>query len=373
MQQRAAAEITDQVNEVGARIREVATRRRGRLSRDLAQLEAAAGAAPSADTLVPRAARDAARRGVQHAESLFAMARGRGSDVRQRDALSAPHVDQRLPPLAVLVAALVLALCGRFGWSLASEVRRPTIGSAREAERAAGAPVLAIARAAAASRTRGGIDPFRMLYLALTATGTKMRTVTIGGHERGVIATVAARLASAAAGDARATMVVDADAEGSSLGGYYHLGPEPGFTDAVAGVHLWRDVTHSVGASEGLTIDVVTGGAIRRDEPDRETLNSARSEFARVRSEYDLCVMVAPTAVALQRVAALVDSPVTVLCAQFGSTTIAWMLNEAAEAHASGALLHGLVLWDGPTPRLITRSEQAASVYRRDSMRPATP
>jgi Mrp family chromosome partitioning ATPase len=361
--ERASAEITEQVNDVGGKIREAATRRRARLARTLELF-----ATPVVtDTLAMRAARDSARIALQRAESLLAKARVREIDVPQDDSASATSSSGRVPPVAMLTAAFVLVLFGRFGWSLASEVRRPRIGSAREAERAAGAAVIATARQPMMTRSGGGIDPFRMVYLALTATGTKMRTVAIMGDERGVVATVAARLALAAAGDARATLVVDADAEGSSLGGYYHLLPEPGFTDAVAGVHLWSDVTHAVGASEGLSIDVVVGGAVRRDDPDRTVLEAARAEFARVRGEYDLCVVVAPTALALQRLTALVDTPTTLFCAEPGSTAIAWLANEAAQARAAGAVLHGLVLWDGPIPVLRPRGQQASMGYRKEA------
>jgi Mrp family chromosome partitioning ATPase len=362
--ERAAAKITDQVNDVGAMIRAVATRRQSRLARDIAQFGTTIGTPAAIDTLSLRAARDSARLAVQRAESTVLAAHV--FDVRSQasDTPGEAPSNRRVPPVALLVAMLVLVLFGGFGWNLASEVRRPTIGGAREAERAAGAPVIAIARPPALTRGSGGIDPFRMVYLALTATGTKMRTVTITGDDRGVVGTVAARLALAAAGDARATLIVDTDAEGSSLGGYYHLVPEPGFTDAVAGVHLWRDVTRSIGANEGLSIDVVVGGSIRRDEPDETTLAAARTEFTRVRGEYDFCVVVAPTRVALQRLAALVDTPITVLCAEVGSTPVAWMVAEAAQAKATGAVLHGLVLWDGSVPKLRTRSEQVLSGFR---------
>jgi Mrp family chromosome partitioning ATPase len=363
--ERASAEITDQVNEVGARIREAAIRRRGGLARALAPFEVTAAAVPTSDGATKLASLDSARQAVQRAESLIATARTRDAEVFARENLSGAKSSGRAPLAAMLAAAFIIILLVRFGWSLASEVQRPTIGGALEAERAAGAPVITIARPSAVNRGVGGIDPFRMLYLALTATGTKMRTVIIAGDERGVVATVAARLASAAAGDARATLVVDSDPEGSSLGGFYRLPPEPGFTDAVAGVHLWSDVTHSIGASEGLSIDVVVGGTIRRDEPDERTLDAARTEFAHLRGEYDLCVIVAPTAVALQRVTALVATPITVLCAEIGSTSIEWVFTESAQAKVAGAVLHGLVLWDGPVPRLPSRAEQVASAYRK--------
>ena len=363
--ERASAEITDQVNEVGARIREAAIRRRSGLARALAPFEMTTAAVPTSDGVAKLAALDSARQAVQRAESLVVAARTRDAEVLARENMSVATSSRRVPPVALLVAAFIIILLVRFGWSLASEVKRPTIGGAHEAERAAGAPVITIVRPPAVNRSVGGIDPFRMLYLALTATGTKMRTVVIAGDERGVVATVAARLASAAAGDARATLVVDSDPEGSSLGGFYRLPPEPGFTDAVAGVHLWSDVTHSIGASEGLSIDVVTGGTIRRDEPDERTLDAARTEFAHLRGEYDLCVVVAPTAVALQRVTALVGTPVTVLCAEIGSTSIEWMLTESARAKFAGAVLHGLVLWQGPVPHVQTRAKQVASAYRK--------
>ena len=355
---RAAAEITDWVNNVGAQVREAAVRRRTRLGADLARFDSAAGQAAPGDSVALRAQRDSARNALQFAESLVAVVRAADSATEQPRRVLASGQRSQIPMPAIISAAYVLVLLGGFGWSLASELRRPTIGTAREAERAAGAPVIAVAKSTAAVRTRGGIDPFRMLYLALTATGTKVRTVVISGDDRAVVATVAARLALAAASDARATLVVDSDAEGSPLGGYYRLYPEPGFADAVAGVHLWRDVTHSVGAGEGLRIDVVAGGAIRRGDEDQEASALARSEFTRVRGEYDLCIVAAPGIGPLKRAAALVPSPLAVLCAELGTTGFSSLQEDAAKANAAGAVVLGLVVWDGPPPRVPPRSEQ---------------
>ena len=168
----------------------------------------------------------------------------------------------------MLFAAMVLAVIAGFAFNLSAEIRKPTLATPREAERVAHAPILAVARDADRVPRAGGIDPFRMLYLGLTATGTRTRTVVVSGDDRAVVATVAGRLALAAAADARATLVADADAEGSSLAGYYGERPEPGFSDALAGVRLWREITRPIGASDGVTIDVIPGGAIRAEERD---------------------------------------------------------------------------------------------------------
>ena len=118
------------------------------------------------------------------------------------------------------------------------------------------------------------------------------------GDDRAVVATIAGRLALAAAADARATLVVDADAEGSSVAGYYEQRPEPGFSDALAGVRLWRDVTRPVGAGDGLSIDVIAGwrdqdrGARPRDAGIRAKRSSRDSA-----TEYDFCVIVSAVGV----------------------------------------------------------------------------
>jgi Mrp family chromosome partitioning ATPase len=256
----------------------------------------------------------------------------------------------------VLAAAIVLAVIIGFSASLFTEIARPTIATSREAERAAGAPVVAVARGRNRAGSAGGMDPFRMLYLGLTATGTRTRTVAISGDDRAVVATVSGRLALAAAADARATLVVDTDAEGSAIAGYYGERPEPGFTDTIAGVRLWREVARPIGASEELAIDVVPAGSIRRDELDTETKRSARAEFARFRDEYDFCVIVTPTDAALDLLCSLIDSPAVVVCAEMGRTTLEALRQSAARVRSVGANVHGVALWDAELPAIQPRN-----------------
>ena len=352
------ADLTVSVNDVGAAIRAAAVRRRTGLTRSLSDLEGTnRAAAATIDTAAPRVARDSLRALAKASDAAVLAARRKNLDAASA-AVAAKEIEaRRVPPVAMLFAAMVLVVIAGFAFNLSAEIRRPTLGSPREAERIARAPVLAVARDSDRAPRIGGIDPFRMLYLGLTATGTRTRTVVVTGDERAVVATVAGRLALAAAADERATLAVDADAEGSSVAGYYGERPEPGFSDALAGVRLWREVTRPIGASDGLSIDVTPGGAIRPEERDRATQQSAREEFARFRTEYDFCVIVAPSEASLALACSLVDKPVTVVCAEIARTTLASLHDDAERVRAAGAVLHGVAVWDAELPQLPPRSE----------------
>lgn len=352
------AELTTSVNEVGAAIRAAAVRRRQNLTRSLSEIEGTnRTTAATIDTATPRAARDSLRVLARTSDATVAAARRRNLDAANAAVAASESESRRVPPVAMLVAAMILAVIAGFAFNLAAEIRRPTLGSPREAERIARAPILAVARDSDRVPRIGGIDPFRMLYLGLTATGTRTRTVVVTGDERAVVATVAGRLALAAAADERATLAVDADAEGSSVAGYYGERPEPGFSDALAGVRLWREVTRPIGASDGLSIDVTPGGAVRAEERDRAAHQSAREEFARFRAEYDFCVIVAPSEASLLLACSLVEKPVTVLCAEVARTALSSLHDDADRVRATGAELHGVAVWDAELPELPPRSE----------------
>jgi len=352
------ADLTAGVNEVGIAIRDAAVRRRGSLARSISDLDVAAnGSAAPIDTAGPRLVRDNARTASAAVDSALGGARRRNATADARAVTASEQATRRVPPVAMLFAAMVLAVIAGFSFNFSAEINNPTLASPREAERVARAPILAVARDSDRTPRIGGIDPFRMLYLGLTATGTRTRTVVVSGDNRAVVATVAGRLALAAAADARATLAVDVDAEGSSVAGYYGERPEPGFSDALAGVRLWREVTRPIGASDGLSIDAIPGGAIRAEEPDGAARESARDEFARFRSEYDFCVIVAPSPASLALACSLVEKPVTVLCAEVGRTGLSQLESDAARARELGGVLHGLAVWDAELPHIAPRSE----------------
>jgi hypothetical protein len=358
--ERSFANLTTQINDIGLTIRDVAERRRDALAREMAVMDSSAQRAAAVDTASTREARDGAKAWSARAASSLAAARRRNAAREQRQADARDRANRRVPPIAMLAAATVLAMIIGFSVSLFMEIARPTVGTAREAESLAHCPVIVVAREDRPSATATGIDPFRMLYLGLTATGARIPAVEICGDERAVVATVAGRLALAAAGDASATLVVDADAEGSPVAGYYRQRPEPGFTDAMAGVRLWREVTQPVGASDGLAIDVVPGGSLRREEPDLATRAAARQEFARLRGDYDFCIAVGSSDAAVARLSGLLERPLVLLCAVVGQTTLASLTGRTARLRTAGALLHGIALWDAEVPYIAQRNELMA-------------
>jgi hypothetical protein len=102
--------------------------------------------------------------------------------VDQRVAAANKRANVEAPPLAMLVAAAMLAMVVGFAAALGVEVRRPRVADAREAERIARARVLAViqpelvspsgcaGRSTSRSRTRSTVrESYRMLYLSLSA------------------------------------------------------------------------------------------------------------------------------------------------------------------------------------------------------------
>lgn len=258
-----------------------------------------------------------------------------------------PEID-RSSIFGMLVAALVLGLLLGYALNLAHEIARPRLAGAREAEQVAGAPVVAVVETARRSRTAGErVNPYRLAYLSVSPAGNRARTIVLTGDDEVLVAAIAAGIARMAASDARATVVLDLDVERAPASSHYEIRSEPGFTDAIIGVRLWREVALPVGANDGLSIDVVPGGAPRREVQEYVTT----PEFEEFLQEHDFCVVIAPGARAYRRACALFRSPLTLLCVQQERTTLralnAWRLRLAT----SEAKVHGLILWNSKIQR----------------------
>ena len=352
------AALGARMNDVGMAIRSAAVHRRESLTRVLAEFNAPPGrnTAPQ-DTAATHAVRDRTRAAAIAGDSLLFAARGRNEAVVRSARTASKRADRRVPINALLLAATVIVVVAGFSFKLVAEVNHPTLATPREAERVAGVPVRTVVRENDREPRIGGIDPFRMLYLGLTATGTRARTAVVTGDDRAIVTTIAGRLALAAAADERATLVMDADAEGSSVAAYYGQRPEPGLSDALAGARSLRDVTRQIEAGDGLSISVIPGGAIRAEEPNLAARESAHAEFVRFRPAFDFCVIVAPSESSLALACSLVEKPVTLLCVQVGTTGLLRLQAHAARIRDSAAALHGLVVWDAELPHLAPRSE----------------
>ena len=256
--QREFAQLTLRSNALGEQLQEIGQAQRSELVRQITAIDkdATRRAGPPVSREAPtvmQAVRDSARTRVESAAARLHDARQWNATMRARaDSAESVRVTHLLgpSPLAAALAALVVAGVLIFALAVAVEARRPTVANAREVERLAGIPALGIAhpehlpgQGRARLRPVASIDPFRMEYLALTASGTRERAVCVTGDDVDLVAAVAGRLAVSAATDARATLLVDIAPGTPSASRYFGERTDPGFSEAIAAVRLWREVT----------------------------------------------------------------------------------------------------------------------------------
>lgn len=279
-----------------------------------------------------------------------------------------PLVSPGLALLAIVLLGLVL----RVAVALARELQSPTVAHPLEAARVVGAPALSLVRDALPDgplRFRpSGVDPFRVLYLHLTSTGTRARAVIVTGDDVNIVAAVAARLAIAAAADHRTTLVAEWDTDQVALPRIFRDHPEPGVSDVMAGAFAWREVARSVGSSDGLSIAMLPAGTTQGPvTPERRA--QALEEFQRFRAGFEFSIVAVSLADLAHGRALVPDAPV-VLAATIGVTPLQTLERNAAIAETDAALLHSLVLWDAPRPILPSRAELAAWLSKRKGRTP---
>lgn len=359
--QREFADLTQQSNAIGGKLQEIGQAQRAVVARQISTIEGrvstrTGNAEPGEVPTAARLARDSARTRMASAEAQLREARQWHATMRARsDSAESARLTQVLgaSPLAAALAALVVAGALIFTLAVTAEARRPTVAHAREVERLVGVPVLGTVHPAhlpsegrARLRLGTGIDPLRMVYLALTASGTRERTVCITGDDPDVVAAVAGRLAVSAAADARATVVVDIAPGTSSVARYFGERHEPGFSEAIAAVRLWREVARPVGASEGLGLDVVPAGARRADTAESVAMASNRSEFMLFTSEYDFTIIAATSRESLATAVLLCEKPATICVARIARTRLDAMAADVRVLRDIDLALHGIILVD---------------------------
>jgi len=276
-------------------------------------------------------------------------------------------------PAIALFVLLIGGLAVRLGAALSREFKQPTVAHAAEAAAVSGSTVLATVRDAlldGPARFRpSGVDPFRMLYLGLTATGTRARTAIVTGSDPVIVAAAGARLAIAAAADHRTTLAIDLDPSQIALARTFRERPEPGFSDALAGAFRWKEVARPVGSSDGLPITLMPAGTERDDAVPESAQQSLRDEFVKFRSAYELTIVVCPLTKLADAVSLLPSSPV-IHTAVVGETPVGDLMAEATALRAADRRVQGVVLWEAPRPELPTRAELAALLSKRKGRTP---
>ncbi|GJG86113.1 hypothetical protein tb265_12940 [Gemmatimonadetes bacterium T265] len=360
-----------------------------------------AGGVPVVSRLAPTVvvadtAAEAARRVVtaaQLARTQGALAAARVKDLaadRRVEAVRA-RAGFDTPPLAVAAAALVLGAVLGFATAFLTEVRRPRVADAEEAERVTRARVLAVVRPSAdvtpergrrlVDERAGGagpalpalVDPavegYRLLYFGLAPIGAAVPRMAITAAEPVVAAAVALNLAAAAAEDGRSTLVVDADVRAAVLSAVVGVRDRIGLVDLVRAGFAPREAVIPVAVGRDVSVDVLPAGLTAiagREAPEgvREG-DDPRAVLARLARGYDVTVTTIPPVAAgkagagdggaravAEGLAREVLSREVIVCARAGHTPLAALTKEIARLNAAGAHVRGLVVWDDALPAL---------------------
>jgi Mrp family chromosome partitioning ATPase len=356
--QREFAQLSERTNAIGAALQGIGQARRTVLIQRIETLERNESDAdtgmPPGESVRAREARDSTGRLLARAEVRLREARQWHERMQmQADSAARARAARILGASPFAAATSALAILAALGFALAvvAEARDPTIAHAREAERVTGLPVLASATASHATKEGRarlqpgtGVDPFRMVYLSLTAAGMRERVVCVTGDDPRLTAAAAGQLAVSAAAEERATLVVDIAPGTDSTSAYFGWTEEPGFSEAIAGVRLWREVARSIGASDGLDIDVIPPGRLRDDTTASVQSESACSEFSAFLAEYDFVVLATPTRTATGIAAALCGRPKTIVVARTAQTKVEVLQRITTELKADDIDVSGILL-----------------------------
>ena len=366
--------LTSRATEIGRAIQDVAEGKRDTMRRELAAL------APPPLPVVARPVIDTMPR-LTRRDSLARMvvARGRAlEDARRANARYEARAERArtlanvsAPPLALLLAALVLGLAVGFGSGLVSEMRRPHIGDPRETERVTGVRTIAhiVPYEPPPDRARRRADrdlppllepgspAYRFLYLHLSGIAAGSPAVLVTGRDVNVVAVVAANVAALAALDARASLVVDAEPNGC-VAGAMRVRTAPGMSEIARDGVAWAEAAVAQTVGRDRSTDVIPAGA---HGASRDAIVAAIArELPRLTRRYDSVVVAAGAA-------SLIDAPVmplsrVVYCARAGVTPIETLqadINALAEA---GAYVTAVALWDRDEPHVPSREELEALV-----------
>jgi Mrp family chromosome partitioning ATPase len=333
------------------------------------------------DSTMELAARASAQGTLDAATQRLAVARQRNQVVDQRYKEALAQANLEAPPVAMLIAAAMLAVVVGFGAALAIEVKRPRVADGREAERMARTRVLAVIHPELVSPERvrrqvdvevpDAIDPsaesYRMLYLSLSATGAAMNFVTVTGDEPVIVATVAANLAAMAALDSRSALIVDAELTQGSVSALLGVGLRAGLNDVVrSGVPLQETIV-SVVVGRDSTLDVVPAGPTASGGAtiDDRTADVLRHEIARLARRYDLIVMTQSAERSESAGRSLLVAPDVIVCARAGHTPLSGVAREIVRLRNAGALVRGIVVWDADLPQLSNTHEHRVAASAR--------
>lgn len=304
-------------------------------------------------TLAARHVVDSAKALLQSAEKTLADARA--SNVRIAEERKRAEADSpaRVPPLAMLIAALVTGLAVGFGVAFFFEVRRPRVADVAEVERVTDARVIlhtGSTRAERSQHSRGQADAalpnvidtasesYQLLHVTLTGYGDTSREVQVISSDALLSATIGINLAAAAVRDSRATLLVDVSTPPRIVSRLLKQpsGSATGFSKAslatqVTPAKLGRD----------LSVDTLSLSG--------EVSNDTKEQLQDIAHDHDFTVVVRS-----DNAEGTTDSPLpatdVILCARVGVTRLDWLTSQTAELRATQHRVRAVLLWSTRAP-----------------------
>lgn len=365
--------LTGRLNDLGRAIASIGAEKRSAIASELSSLQPLLPAAPqvaTVDTMAVVAARDSARAVARAVEVELARRRRLAQALDLQEKRAREEASAVAPPLAMLAAAFVLSAVFGFGTAMIREVRRPHVADASEVERVLGVRVLSVVESTQPSVERGRreadraappyFDPlaegYQLAYLGIATGHPALLTVTVGGDNPAITAVVACNLAAVAVEEARNTLVIDLDREGSASAALRSR-VTPGFADVVRDEREWPDVTISAPTGRNRSVDLVPRGLGPIDAEAAVAL--LKRDAARLARYYDAVVVVASPEMIAARLAEALPSSELVYCAQPGVTPLRELREELNRFELAGAKIKGLVLWGAERPVLPAQRELA--------------
>jgi Mrp family chromosome partitioning ATPase len=379
--------LTARANELGKNITTLAEARRLVMKRDLAALAPPPPAAPTAiaqqpppDTMATISAIADARVAAAGVTERLAKERADLARLDAQDERANELANLGATPSTMLVAALVLAAMLGFGLSLFREVRHPHVADMFEAERVTGLRVLSVVKPLRPHPERkrrsadregpkymdSGGDGHQLIYLTIASAGSNTVVFTITGDSAAVSAVVAVNFASIAADEARATIIVDANAAEPTVAQMLRIDPSDGLSDVVRQRREWAEVLRTVRIGRDRAIDVVTSGTTPVSGEDVAKLLAEHG--TRLARRYDAVIVVCTPEQVRTGVAAALPVTDVVYCARAGVTAIDDLKAAVTAMKEAGANPKGLVLWNAVEPTF-----EAKGAAARASEHPRSP
>jgi hypothetical protein len=377
--------LTSRLTEIGRSIEAVASERRDSLRSTITMITAPSkqvveerAAAP--DTMPWVSERDSALSAVGTATTDLAAARRQLAD-NQREIEAAQEISViTASPFAMVVAAAIFGIVFGFAGALRSEFRAPTVADGPELERVTGARIMAtvvpVPRPSELERRQANriapkyldakADSYQLAYLHVEQSVATPDVVAIIGDDADVSAIVAMNLAAIAAEDARSVLVIDAAGRSAASRSLLPVTGAGDLSEIISGHRSWVDVTAHVSVGRDKLIDVVTGARAAAPAALVELLNRDKQRLGKY---YDTVFVVG----GLDLVPSLVDDHSvggTVITATVGRTPLAAVVQATNALREKARQVFGIILWDGPPPRLAARARRRTGGDRKATAPP---